>query len=229
MQYRFFYFTKLNHNHLTSCTNGFKIALNGANTGVGGENVARNTKDVIYLGAIEAFSELGFSATTMDTIAEKSGVVKRTLYYNFQTKEELFSYVMQRSAEELEKLLDGALSKHTDFKQKWHNVVDAHLSFYSKNSSVFHLIIQQIWKKDIHASFSIHHLFKNYFTRLDLEIENDKSNQNIAGDLDQFTCSASIFGMITIPVARAILNGQPIYTEKRVQTISNMILNSFGE
>lgn len=191
--------------------------------------MARNTKDVIYLGAIEAFSELGFSATTMDYIAEKSGVVKRTLYYNFQTKEELFSYVMQRSAEELEKLLDGALSKHTDFKKKWHNVVDAHLVFYSKNSSVFHLIIQQIWKKDIHASFSIHHLFKNYFTRLDLEIENDKHSQNIAGDLDQFTCSASIFGMITIPVARAILNGQPIYTEKRVQTISNMILNSFGE
>ena len=191
--------------------------------------MAKNTKDVIYQGAVEAFSELGFTATSMDYIAEKSGVVKRTLYYNFKTKEELFSYVMQRAAEELEDVLDRSLDEKMNFSEKWQNVVAAHLDFYSNNNSFFHLVVQQIWKKNIGESFAIHHVFKNYFARLDREIERDQQAGCISQDLDRFTCSAAIFGLLTIPVARAMLNGQTVNDKKRVETITTMILNSIQQ
>mgnify|MGYP001242956824 CR=1 FL=1 len=188
--------------------------------------MARNTRDLIYYGALEAFSEQGFAATTMDYIAEKSGVVKRTLYYNFKTKEDLFRYVIDRAVDELTNLLDTSLAKHKEFSRKWQHVIDTHCKYYQENTFFFHLLIQQMWKKDEASPFAIQELFKGYFSRLDQELRNDQQAGYIDANLDIFTCSASVFGMMTIPAARAMLNNQPIYTEERVQTISNLILSS---
>ncbi|MFC7050918.1 TetR/AcrR family transcriptional regulator [Emcibacter nanhaiensis] len=51
--------------------------------------------DQIVSGAIEAFLEDGFAVTSMDKIAEKAGVSKRTVYNYYPSKEEIFTAVME--------------------------------------------------------------------------------------------------------------------------------------
>ena len=51
-------------------------------------------QDRILKGALEVFKTRGLENATMEEIAEKSGFGKATLYYYFQSKEEVFSAIL---------------------------------------------------------------------------------------------------------------------------------------
>ena len=52
-------------------------------------------KSRIMLGALEVFKESGLEGATMDEIAQKSGFGKATLYYYFNSKEDVFSEIIK--------------------------------------------------------------------------------------------------------------------------------------
>jgi len=52
-------------------------------------------RDRLIQTALKLFAKHGFHATGVDTIAEKSGVTKRTLYAHFRSKEELVLAALQ--------------------------------------------------------------------------------------------------------------------------------------
>ena len=52
-------------------------------------------QDRILLGALEVFKTKGLESATMEEIAEESGFGKATLYYYFQSKEEVFSAILE--------------------------------------------------------------------------------------------------------------------------------------
>ena len=56
----------------------------------------KSTKDRVLDVALTEFSENGYYGTTMDHLAEKAGVAKGTLYWNFKGKEALLFAVIDR-------------------------------------------------------------------------------------------------------------------------------------
>ena len=57
------------------------------------ERIVRQER--ILAGSLEVFKTKGLESATMEEIAEKSGFGKATLYYYFQSKEEVFSAIME--------------------------------------------------------------------------------------------------------------------------------------
>ncbi|MFF3321873.1 TetR/AcrR family transcriptional regulator [Streptomyces sp. NPDC002889] len=55
----------------------------------------RSSRDKLYEAAVTLIAEQGFSATTVDEIAERAGVAKGTVYYNFKSKTELFEELLR--------------------------------------------------------------------------------------------------------------------------------------
>ncbi|MFJ2556719.1 MULTISPECIES: TetR/AcrR family transcriptional regulator [unclassified Streptomyces] len=55
----------------------------------------RATRQKLYEAAVTLIAEQGFSATTVDEIAERAGVAKGTVYYNFKSKTELFEELLR--------------------------------------------------------------------------------------------------------------------------------------
>ncbi|MFF8605150.1 TetR/AcrR family transcriptional regulator [Streptomyces sp. NPDC015346] len=53
------------------------------------------TRAKLYESAVTLIAEQGFSATTVDEIAERAGVAKGTVYYNFKSKTELFEELLR--------------------------------------------------------------------------------------------------------------------------------------
>jgi AcrR family transcriptional regulator len=53
------------------------------------------TKQKLYEAAVTLIAEQGFSATTVDEIAERAGVAKGTVYYNFASKSVLFEELLR--------------------------------------------------------------------------------------------------------------------------------------
>lgn len=60
------------------------------------KRVYHRKTDVVLAAAESAFLENGYAATSMDAIAERAGVSKRTVYSNFAGKEDLFAAVIRQ-------------------------------------------------------------------------------------------------------------------------------------
>lgn len=58
--------------------------------------VYRRKRDAVLDAAEAAFLESGYATTSMDAIAERAGVSKKTVYSNFGSKEDLFAEVIRR-------------------------------------------------------------------------------------------------------------------------------------
>ena len=54
-------------------------------------------KDQVIEAARELFHQFGFKKVSMDEIAAKAGVTKKTIYMYFSSKEELLKYFIQEA------------------------------------------------------------------------------------------------------------------------------------
>ncbi|MDK1475579.1 TetR/AcrR family transcriptional regulator [Streptomyces sp. 549] len=57
------------------------------------------TRQKLYEAAVTLIAEQGFSSTTVEQIAERAGVAKGTVYYNFASKNELFEELLRHGVE----------------------------------------------------------------------------------------------------------------------------------
>jgi len=68
------------------------------------------TREAIMDAATELFAARGVTSTSTDDIAEKAGIAKGSIYYNFESKGGLVEAIMARNSE----LLSEALQQATD-------------------------------------------------------------------------------------------------------------------
>ena len=78
-------------------------------------------RQAILDGAVKVFTENGFEASSMDRIAEVSGVSKRTVYNHFKSKEILFQTIVAGFLKEREELkpveYSGGISLHGQLRE----------------------------------------------------------------------------------------------------------------
>ena len=115
----------------------------------------RKQKDArtrILQAALEEFSEKGFHASTIDSIAERAGIAKGTVYRYFNTKEGLFTALKEDTMTEFVEIARKDLSQEEDILKLIESVIRMYLSFFEKNSAFFKVIIQE--HKDFGTEFS---------------------------------------------------------------------------
>lgn len=83
--------------------------------------------EVLFQAAAEKFGEEGYSETTMESIAEEAGVSKGTLYYYFDSKEELFFELLLNWIEKFEDRWNGPKGDESPVKEltEFHRVMMA--------------------------------------------------------------------------------------------------------
>ena len=78
----------------------------------------RSTRDRILDTASELFYRDGYRAVGIDTIVERSGVAKMTLYRHFPSKDDLIAAYLERANAEFWEWLDGEISAVGDPREK---------------------------------------------------------------------------------------------------------------
>jgi AcrR family transcriptional regulator len=71
---------------------------------------ARNREQKIIAAAVDIFHAKGYSATSVDDIARDVGILKGSLYYYMDSKEDLLLRIVEEVHEEVEALLEQALA-----------------------------------------------------------------------------------------------------------------------
>jgi AcrR family transcriptional regulator len=103
------------------------------------------TRQRLYEAAVELIAEHGYSATTVDQIAERAGVAKGTVYYNFTGKAALFGELLEYGVDRLAEALRTAAEDRAPL-DALDAVVGAELAFIGEYEAFARLLLAETWR-----------------------------------------------------------------------------------
>lgn len=97
----------------------------------------------ILAAAIHGFAQAGYSSTEMDSIAERLGMSKGTIYRYFPSKEALFLAAVDEGMNQLKEAIGVARESAKDPIDSITNAIDAYLAFFDLHPEFTELLIQE--------------------------------------------------------------------------------------
>ncbi|WP_104091448.1 TetR/AcrR family transcriptional regulator [Arthrobacter sp. GMC3] len=105
------------------------------------------TKQAILTAALELGALHGISGTTMEEVAERAGVAKGSVYYNFASKDKLFGELLTTGVGTLSSTLREARLSATGFG-RIETMVTAMLRLIADNRALAKLMAAEIFRTD---------------------------------------------------------------------------------
>ncbi|MDQ1011323.1 AcrR family transcriptional regulator [Streptomyces sp. V4I23] len=110
----------------------------------------RATRAKLYEAAVTLIAEQGFSATTVDEIAERAGVAKGTVYYNFKSKTELFEELLRFGVglltSSLQRAADETAERGGTKVEALDAMIRAGLVFIDRYPAFTQLYVAELWR-----------------------------------------------------------------------------------
>ncbi|MFE3253868.1 TetR/AcrR family transcriptional regulator [Streptomyces sp. NPDC059209] len=110
----------------------------------------RATRQKLYEAAVTLIAEQGFSATTVDEIAERAGVAKGTVYYNFKSKTELFEELLRHGVgmltASLQTAADETAERDGTSVEALDAMIRAGLAFIDRHPAFTQLYVAELWR-----------------------------------------------------------------------------------
>ncbi|WP_300347149.1 TetR/AcrR family transcriptional regulator [Clostridium sp.] len=106
------------------------------------------TKKAIFEAAINVFATSGYNGSTVDEIASKANLAKGTLYYNFNSKEDIFNFVVENGVKIWNDKLKEIEQSKKEPIDKIKNLCGMQFKLLYDNKSFFKLVISQLWGKE---------------------------------------------------------------------------------
>ena len=100
-------------------------------------------KDDIVNAARSLFTDYGYKKVSMEEIASKAGVTKKTIYNYFHDKEELFEYFIKEELEKMTEVFEENLKEKKSFSERITKGLKEILIF-RKNSGFIRTIMKDI-------------------------------------------------------------------------------------
>ena len=104
----------------------------------------KGTRKRILNAAAKVFSEKGFHSAKMDDIAETARVSKGTLYYNFQSKSDLFSATVTEGLEYIIEGMRGALESDLPFVDHFRLLIEQNVALYLEYSDLARIVFNEV-------------------------------------------------------------------------------------
>ncbi|WP_394940292.1 TetR/AcrR family transcriptional regulator [Psychromicrobium sp. YIM B11713] len=102
------------------------------------------TKQKLFEASMQLIGERGPAEVTVDEIAAAAGVSKGTVYYNFGSKNELISQLLEYGVSLLEERLTPDESKPS--LEALESMLDQTLDFFEEYPSFSQLLISELWR-----------------------------------------------------------------------------------
>src|SRR6266498_1706500 len=104
-----------------------------------------DTRQRLYEAAVDLVAEQGFSATTVDDIAERAGVAKGTVYYNFASKTALFEELLRHGIGLLTDAFRAAVAGLPP-REAVAALVRTQLEYIRRYQSFAQLLLSEMWR-----------------------------------------------------------------------------------
>jgi AcrR family transcriptional regulator len=186
----------------------------------------RDARSKILQSALDEFSDKGYHASTIDSIAERAGIAKGTVYRYFNTKEGLFNALKEDTISEFVEHARHDLSQEEDVLKIIESVIKNYLSFFEKNSAFFKVIIQE--QKDFGREFSEKFIHELILALPGLKRRCWKASRN--GHLKQmnyFTVFFGIIGFLNGVIQKWLHEGAEGSLLNEIETVKEVLFYGF--
>jgi AcrR family transcriptional regulator len=128
------------------------------------------------------FYEKGVVQTTMDDIAKKSEYSKSTIYTYFESKDEIFHYIVLEYFTLLKNGIEEALRTSTDFPESYFAICNTVAKFYSDYPMYFECVLGEIKISEDKSGavlFKVHQVGEKINDMLEIYLKICRSNGSI--------------------------------------------------
>lgn len=190
------------------------------------KNDAALNRENIFNAALTLFVEKGFHSTTVDEIADLSGVGKGTVYRNFKTKEELLEQLIEERTSEIVSIFSKVLTKEGDILRLIEEAISYWVLFIEHN----HLLYRLIQKEEIMYKPGGKAMFYNTVVNRLPMLKERVVAKNTGGRLKTmnfYTTFYGIMGFIDGVVYKWLQSGMDYRLQDELPVILEVLFNGF--
>ena len=153
-------------------------------------------KDLILDAAMSLLNEKGYTKTTMSDVARMAGIGRGTVYWHFDSKDDLFFAVITREIETIEAALEGLSGPGLPALETIDGMVRMSFVYYQQAGPLFHAMLSLLSGASEDLSHRMVGLASDLYGRFngllaDL-LEQGKAEGDIHADLDSEVTAAAI-------------------------------------
>ncbi|WP_127357696.1 TetR/AcrR family transcriptional regulator [Actinacidiphila soli] len=160
------------------------------------------TRQKLYEAAVTLIAEQGFSATTVDEIAERAGVAKGTVYYNFASKNELFEQLLRHGVGLLTDSLREAAAEVAERGGTKVEGIDAMiragLAFIARYPSFTQLYVAELWRTNRAWQDTLLVVRKQAIAVVEQALRDAVEAGELSDEIDIQLTAAALFGMVLV-------------------------------
>ncbi|MFE1168685.1 TetR/AcrR family transcriptional regulator [Nocardiopsis sp. NPDC058789] len=190
--------------------------MNTADRPRGGRREA--TRQKLFEAAVTLISEQGYGATTVDEIAERAGVAKGTVYYNFGGKDELYAALMEWGVTRLAETLRSSVPdpvEQLEPREALATVLRAGVVFISTHEAMARLLMAEAWRTNRAWYATVRQIRTEAIGVITEQLDAMVERGLARPDLDTPLAGSALFGMV-VTVA---LDWRTLQPERPVEEI----------
>ena len=180
-------------------TIGKKIGIEGAGSIVNlrkdaaiTDEIGKNKRDDILYEAGNLFKRKGFNGTSMQDIASEVGILKGSIYYYFNSKDEIFREVLNKGISPILKKAELLKGKNLPPAEKLRELIKDLFNYIMDNNYSLVLFFQE--RENISASQTKHYVeSRNKYEKIFKDVLSDGIKQGV---FPQVNVSLTIFAVL---------------------------------
>ncbi|MBD0736254.1 TetR/AcrR family transcriptional regulator [Streptomyces sp. CBMA29] len=177
------------------------------------------TRQKLYEAAVTLIAEQGFSATTVDEIAERAGVAKGTVYYNFASKNDLFEELLRHGVGlltvSLREAAQDAEAKGGSKVDALDAMIHAGLGFIVRYPSFTQLYVAELWRTNRTWQDTLMILRQEAVAVVEKVLGEAVAAGELNAEIDVPLTASALFGMVLV----AALDWQAFQPERGIDEV----------
>ncbi|SDN71250.1 TetR/AcrR family transcriptional regulator [Actinacidiphila guanduensis] len=177
------------------------------------------TRARLFDSAVSLIAEQGFSATTVDEIAERAGVAKGTVYYNFASKNDLFEELLRHGVglltEALQEAAAAAQTRGGTQVDAMDAMIGAGLGFIQRYPSFTQLYVAELWRTNRTWQDTLMTARQEAVAVVEKVLGEAVAAGEVSDEIDVPLTASALFGMVLV----AALDWQAFQPERDVAEV----------
>lgn len=181
------------------------------------------TRQKLYEAAVTLIAEQGFSATTVDEIAERAGVAKGTVYYNFKSKTELFEELLRHGVSlltaSLQAAADETAKRDGTSVEALDAMIRAGLAFIDRYPAFTQLYVAELWRTNRAWQSTLLVVRQQAVAVVEKVLQEGIDGDELSGEIDIPLTAAALVGMVLV----AALDWQAFQPERSLDDVHSAL------
>ncbi|MFE4018291.1 TetR/AcrR family transcriptional regulator [Streptomyces sp. NPDC059101] len=177
------------------------------------------TRRRLFDAAVTLIAEQGFSATTVEEIAERAGVAKGTVYYNFSSKNVLYEELLRDGvdllAASLRTAADDTVARGGTRVDALDAMIRAGLDFIAGSPALTQLYVAELWRTNRTWRATLTSVRGRALAVVESVLRDAVRTGELSGELDVPLTASALLGMVLV----AALDWQSFQPDRSVDEV----------